>query len=291
MKKKFVLGISCLFLLSTFESKSDFIDEYLNKLWMFFLIEMSSTFVHECGHAAVIAGYKGKSAIYMGKIGRNHTHSDTDRRVNILGPDPSCGHTHIFKYNNINTSKKMGQISAAGPIYGMAWNLLIYAMLGFYESRFTPALYNSLRMFTLVGAFKEFCYGAIPLSPFGDTKNIYTRFKLMSEKRYESAAAKNLKSLENLSGFCILVALIKKTIRTIGTQGMVDSMDEFKKNNATLCLLYKVISLYAIEYGVVGNILGILKELDEHKNKKKEKLPEPSPMNWLAGQLVAPLII
>ncbi len=282
MKKKLLLFVLLLIPLQT---KSGALDDYFNKLWLFFLIEMSTTFVHECGHSIIIAMNEGISAIYMG-INDDAYRSGT-KKVNFVTMNPKIGCTHISKFGSNKSRAMQCQVVAAGPTYGIGWNILLYNIIGILQHRFSPALFDSLRMFTLVQAFSQFCYGAIPFCPTGDTQMLYTRSKLMSASQYDSVAAKNLKKLQDLSDFCIFFALIKKAIRTIGTKNMVYSMDLFKKNNPDICFIYKIVSLYAMKYGIIGGVLG--KIIDSEK--KRLKLPDPSPLDWMGGLAISPLII
>lgn len=290
MNKKNIFILSVL-LLFTNQTKPGMTDDYFHKLWLFFCLEMGGTFMHECGHASFVALNQGLCKIYMGITDDEYfKRKKTDGRVNWKTADPRCAYTHIPNMGKNRSRIRKCEMAAFGPLYGMLYFFTMYKACKVFEHRFSPTLYNSLRLYTSVQFLKELLYGAVPLCPGGDTKYLYTTSGAMSEKRYDSVAAKNFTLLKAYAGLCLVFNTVNGICDKIKSDSSVAA---FQRDNATLCFIYKITSTYALQYGLFGlgidAIMAGAKEVHNKRNKRPENAP--SPFDYVGGVLLAPLII
>lgn len=299
MKKKIILVISCLFLLVPQKSHPG-VDEYIEKVIYFFMMDISTTFAHEFGHAFLMALNAAKPKIYLGSAGKGIQCKNSDGKVNLVTYNPNIGFTKAFSPGR-NRSKGMdAAVTTNGPFFGLLYSLILYKMFDVYKNSFTPAMYTSLRTYALVNAFGQIMYGFVPLCSFrSDCAKMYKHLG-MSDKRYESVASKNLKALEQYAKLSIIISSIYKAVRRfhqmMGNVESLAGMKEFQEENAAMFTLYKISSFYAIRATSLRIMISTLKDIVKEDSikrgrTKKEDYPAANPADWIVGTLVAPLII
>jgi len=293
-KRKLLLFF--VFILFQQECKPGITDDYFQKLWAFFLIEASGTFVHECGHAVILALGKGSSQIFLG--GEPSNSHQSDKKINLIGGKYNVGYTRVNKLNNINTRNKYDAVVANGPILAMAYFFILYKAFGYFENRLSPSFYKSLRLFACVKMMEQLFYGFVPLSLVGDAKHLYSR--KMDKKKYEKAANDNFDVLKTYAGIAFIVngmnKINKKWVEYMGDPKKLEEMAAFNKEHAELLFILKISYLYSFRttwiHLIISTLAEVNKDIVNTRRKAKELDPvEQTPMDFVPRLLISPLLM